>query len=154
MKVRDVMSMAIVEVPAHATCQGAAQLMRQWGVGMLLVTKEGRELEGIITDRDLVTRCLATADEPAQLQVRDYMEQRPTTVEADCDLERALEVMHKTHHRRLPVTEGGKKVVGLLSIDDVALDVKHYTDAFLSVAGQYSRRSRLLETADRRRRGP
>jgi CBS domain-containing protein len=146
MKVRDVMSMAIVEVPAHATCQGAAQLMRQWGVGMLLVTKEGRELEGIVTDRDLVVRCLASGGDPAELPVRDYMEARPTTVEADCDLERALDVMRRTRHRRLPVTEG-KKVVGLLSLDDVALDVRHYTDAFLSVAGQYSRRSRMLETA-------
>jgi CBS domain-containing protein len=147
MKVRDVMSMAIVEVPAHATCEGAARLMKQWGVGMLLVTKEGRLLEGIITDRDLVTRCMTAGGDPATLQVADYMEKEPTTVEADCDLDRALEVMRRTHHRRLPVIEGGNKVVGLLSLDDVALDVRHYTEAFLSVAGQYSRRSRLLETA-------
>lgn len=146
MKVRDVMSMAIVEVPAHASCEGAAKLMRQWGVGLLLVTKEGRELEGIITDRDLVTRCMAAGGDPAHLQVGDYMERQPITVEPDCDLERALEIMRKTRHRRLPVTEGNK-VVGLLSLDDVALDVRHYTDAFLAVAGQYSRRSRLLESA-------
>ena len=145
MKVRDVMSQAIVEVPAHATCQGAAQLMRQWGVGLLLVTKEGRELEGMITDRDLVTHCMAGGGDPAGQHVRDYMEKEPTTVDADTELERALELMRKTHHRRLPAVEAGKRVIGLLSLDDVALDVRHYTDAFLSVAGQYSRRSRLLE---------
>jgi len=63
-------------------------------------------------------------------------------VDADLELERAVEIMRNARLRRLPVTAGGGRVIGILSVDDVAVDVKHYLDGFLSVAGQYSRKAR------------
>jgi CBS domain-containing protein len=138
MKVRDVMSMAIEEIAAEATCHEAARRMRECNVGMLVVTREGRLIEGVITDRDLVTRCVALGADPAQHRIGEYMDRHPTTVEGDLDLERAVEIMRNTRHHRLPVTVAGNKVIGLISLDDVAVNVKHYTDAFLAAAGQYS----------------
>lgn len=145
MKVRDVMSMHVAEIGADATCQQAAQQMRDCDVGLLVVTREGRVIEGVITDRDLVTRCLSLGANPAMAQVGEYMDRHPATVEGDLELEHAVEIMRNTRHRRLPVTAAGTRVIGLLSLDDVALDVKHYADAFLAVAGQYSRRGSLRE---------
>ena len=142
MKVRDAMTMNVVEVAANDTCQRAAQLMRDHDVGTLIVTREGRLIEGVITDRDLVVRCMSLGGDPAEHHVADYMDQHPTTVDADIELERAVQMMRNARLRRLPVTVSGSHVIGLLSLDDVALDVKHYLDAFLAVAGQYSRKAR------------
>ena len=142
MKVRDVMTMSVVEVSADATCQRAAQLMRDQDVGMLVVTREGRIIEGVITDRDLVVRCLALGGSPEEQRVGDFMDHHPTTVDADIELERAVEIMRNAGLRRLPVTVTGTHVIGMLSLDDVALDVKHYLDAFLAVAGQHSHKAR------------
>jgi len=140
MKVKDVMTMSVVVLKATDSCQQAAQAMRDQGVGMVVVTNEGRIIEGVITDRDLVVRCMALGGDPAQRQVGEYMDVHPTTVDADMELERAVEIMRNAALRRLPVTTVGTHVIGLLSLDDVALDVKHYLDAFLAVAGQYARK--------------
>jgi CBS domain-containing protein len=134
------MSRNVVEVSAEATCREAAQLMRDRNVGILLVTREGRILEGVITDRDLVTRCMAPGQDPGRARVGEYMDRHPHAVEGDLDLEGAVEVMRNARHRRLPVTTPPGKVIGLISLDDVAFDVKNYADAFLSAEGQYSRR--------------
>jgi CBS domain-containing protein len=147
MKVRDVMSTRLAEISAAASCQDAAQKMRDEDVGILVVTSGGRVIEGTLTDRDLVTRCVAAGADPAQSHVGDYMERNPTVVEGDLDLERAVEIMRRTRHHRLPVTIARNKVIGLLSLDDVALDARQYMDAFLSVAAQYSRRAGDLEGA-------
>jgi hypothetical protein len=70
------------------------------------------------------------------------MDTHPVHVEGDLELERAVETMRNMGLRRLPVTEGGARVIGVLSLDDVALDAKHYLDAFFSVSGRYSQKGR------------
>jgi CBS domain-containing protein len=141
MKVRDVMTMAVVEVAPDETCQNAAKLMRDQDVGLLVVTKEGRIIEGVITDRDFVVRCMALGGDPAAHHVDDYMDRHPTTVDGDLEIERAVQIMRNSGLRRLPVTVAGARVIGVLSIDDVAVGVKGYLNEFLSVASQYSRKS-------------
>jgi CBS domain-containing protein len=142
MKVRDVMTTAVVEIAATETCQTAAKLMRDREVGILVVTADGRVINGVITDRDLVVRCLACGGDPSTKRIGDYMDRHPATVEGDLELERAVQIMRNACLRRLPVTVGGARVIGILSLDDVASDVKRYIDGFLSVAGQYSRKAR------------
>jgi CBS domain-containing protein len=136
------MTTKVLEVRPEENCQHAAELMRDHGAGTLVVTTGDHMIEGVITDRDLVVRCTALGGDPAAHTIGDYMDRHPTTVDAELDLERAVEVMRNTGHRRLPVTERGIRVIGMLSLDDVALDVKHYLDAFLAVAGQYSHKVR------------
>jgi CBS domain-containing protein len=116
--------------------------MRDQGVGLLVVTTDGRIIEGVITDRDLVVRCMVLGGDPDTQQVSDYMDRHPTTVDGDVELERAVQMMRNAALRRLPVTVAGARVIGILSLDDVALDVKHYLDGFLAVVGQYSRKAR------------
>lgn len=139
MKVRDIMTTSVAHVRANDSCQRAAQVMRDRGVGMLVVTGDGRVIQGVITDRDLVARCMSLGGDPAEQFVGDHMDRHPATVEADTDLERATDMMRNAGLRRLPVTVAGH-VIGILSLDDIALDVKHYVDAFLSVAGGYAKK--------------
>lgn len=142
MKVKDAMTRSVVHAGATESCYRAAQLMRDHGVGLLVVTTKDGVIEGVITDRDLVVRCTALGGDPAQHLIGDYMDAHPTTVAADLELERAVEIMRNADRRRLPVTVAGAQVVGLLSLDDVAVDVKHYLDAFLGVAGHYAGKAR------------
>ena len=141
MKVRDVMTTSIVEVGLDETCQTAAKLMRDKRVGLLVVTKGGRSLQGVITDRDLVVRCMALGGDPATQRIGEHVDRRPATVDGDVELERAVQIMRTAGLRRLPVTVAGAKVIGILSLDDVAVDVKQYLNSFLSVAGQYSHKT-------------
>jgi Mg/Co/Ni transporter MgtE len=69
------------------------------------------------------------------------MDVHPTAVDADLELEKAVEIMRNADLRRLPVTLAGARVIGVLSVDDVAVDIKHYLDAFLSVSGHYARKA-------------
>ena len=76
-------------------------------------------LAGMLTDRDIVVRCVSSGDDPGAVTVRSIMSRDPVTVEAGADIRRAMETMRAAQVRRLPVTEGGK-LAGILSIDDIA----------------------------------
>ncbi len=145
MKVRDVMTTPIIEVAQTDTCQRAAQLMSEHRTGCLVVMSRAGLIEGIVTDRDLVINGIALGREPYRQQVgecmsEDYAGSHPRLVRADLELQEAVQVMEETGVRRLPVTEDGLHVVGILSLDEIALDLKRYLNAFLTVAGQYHHR--------------
>jgi CBS domain-containing protein len=140
--VKEVMTPKVVEMGAQDSCYKAAQLMRDHGVGMVVVTTGPRILEGVITDRDITVRCTALGGDPAARPVGEYMDTHPLSVDGDIELERAVDMMRNAGLRRLPVTEAGSRVIGILSLDDIALDAKHYLDAFLAVASQYAHKAR------------
>jgi CBS domain-containing protein len=109
-----------VTVPQHATIQQAAQTMEQYKVGCLLVV-DGDTLAGIVTDRDLVVRALAPAMNP-DTPVRELISAPVTTLDAADDVGTAYDTFRRSGARRLPVLEGHKPV-GILSVDDLFLDV-------------------------------
>ena len=76
-------------------------------------------LRGIVTDRDIVLRCIAAEDDPAQTQVKDIMTRNCAVVSPDDDAREATRLMAARQVRRLPVLEGGK-VVGMVSLGDLA----------------------------------
>jgi signal-transduction protein with cAMP-binding, CBS, and nucleotidyltransferase domain len=135
MKVKDVMTGPALEVSAEDTCRRAAELMRDHDAGMLVVTRIG-VIEGVITDRDLVTRCVAIGADPGKQRVADYFDRHAVTVDEEYDLDRAMIIMRNAGVRRVPVMRG-ITLVGVLSMDDVAVHLKKYVDAFLALAGQY-----------------
>lgn len=145
MKVRDVMTTPIVEVLETDSVQRAAELMTSRGTGALIVTDKDHFIRGVVTDRDLVTMCVAIGYDPKTLPVgdcvaEDYAGSHPTTVRPDLEVEDAIEVMRRAGVHRLPVTEDGLHALGMLSFDEIAVDVKNYLDAFLSVAARYHKR--------------
>lgn len=101
----------------------AARLMRQRSIGALPVCEDDGTLAGMLTDRDIVVRCVSAGDDPQTATVRGIMSRDPVTIEADADVRTAMTAMRAAQVRRLPVTEGGK-LAGVLSIDDIARSSK------------------------------
>ena len=117
-KVRDVMTPGPIGVDYYQSIGDAARIMRDWGIGAVLVVNE-QALHGLVTDRDLVVRAVAESkgpDEPVgPLSSGDLI-----GVNADDDTAVAVRLMREHVVRRLPVIEDGQ-VVGLVSVGDLAL---------------------------------
>ena len=122
MKARDVMtahpSVITPEVPIHR----AAELMRDRRVGMLPVidSLQSRRLRGVLTDRDIVVRCIAEGRD-ARGTVLDVMSVRHlTTARLDDDVSSVAHKMRRDHVRRVPVVDDEHRVVGVVAVVDIA----------------------------------
>ena len=119
MQVRDLMNPNVVTVEPGSSAALAARLISRHNVGSLPVCGEDRRLRGVVTDRDIVLRCVAAEEDPAQTPVRDIMSRGCATVSPGADCREATRLMSAHQVRRLPVVEGGK-VVGMISLSDLA----------------------------------
>ncbi len=97
----------------------AAQRMRDLDVGALPICGDDNRLKGMITDRDIVVKCIADGSDPGSTMVGSMAQGKPVTVGADDSAEEALKTMSQHQVRRLPVIDG-HDLVGMLSQADVA----------------------------------
>lgn len=118
MKVREIMSNRVLSLRHNDTVLKAAEMLSNHNVGSLPIVTNG-ELVGIITDRDIVLRCVAGRCDATQMRIGEIMSTRLVTVTPEDSVRSAMDVMAANQVRRLPVTEG-KRVVGMLSLADVA----------------------------------
>ena len=116
-KIREVMSTKVVTLDATASPTEAARAMRENDIGALVVERDDRVC-GILTDRDLVVRCLADEDGLDQ-EVGDLCSEELTSVAPDADVGEAIRLMSDRAIRRIPVVENGH-AVGIVSIGDLA----------------------------------
>lgn len=119
MKVRQIMTENVVTVGQREPISHAARLMKRSNLGALPVCDDDGRLRGIVTDRDIVTRCVAGDDDPAETQVREIMSRGVVTCRADDDADELVQAMSARQVRRIPVTDGGK-LVGMVSLADLA----------------------------------
>jgi CBS domain-containing protein len=119
-KVRDVMTADPVTVSKDAPIVEAARLMRDRGIGDVIVT-DGEAAEGIVTDRDIVVRGVAEGADPTQLRVAQVVSGGLAAVGPDDPVDRAIHLMRDRAVRRVPVVESGK-AVGVVSIGDLAVE--------------------------------
>lgn len=121
-KARDVMTAHPSVVTPDDTIRKAAQVMRDRHVGTLPVIDnlKDRQLKGIITDRDIVIRCLA-AGHGADCTVREHMTSRHlTTVRMDDEVSDVAHKMRRDHVRRIPVIADDNRVAGIVAVVDIA----------------------------------
>ena len=128
MKVRDIMTRQVVRVGAEEPVEVAARTLTHYNIGVLPVCGNDGRLCGVLTDRDVVTRCIATGRSPGATKVRDVMTGRVVCAEPDMEAERAAQLMGAQQVRRLPVVENGK-LCGMLSLGDLAGTADHGLDA-------------------------
>lgn len=134
MQARDAIRKPPVTIDVGATIRAAAAQMDQSVVGALMVT-DGGALVGIVTDRDLVVRCIARAVD-AGARIDSMMSTDPVTIDASADLRDALQIFRTQVFRRLPVLEGAE-IVGMLSVDDLVVNlVSDLGNLVRPVAGQ------------------
>ena len=113
------MNPAVVTVEPSSSAALAARLISRHNVGALPVCGGDGRLRGIVTDRDIVLRCVAAEEDPAQTMVRDIMTRNCATVAPGADCREATRLMAVQQVRRLPVVEEGK-LVGMISLADLA----------------------------------
>jgi len=119
MKVSQLMSSNVISVKPEDTAASAARLIAKNNVGSLPVCMEDGKLKGIVTDRDIVIRCIAPESDPETTKVREIMTRGVITIAPDADVREAAQIMSGEQVRRLPVTNEGK-LVGMLSLGDMA----------------------------------
>ncbi len=119
MLVSELMERSPVSVAPEDSCRDAARLLDRCGVGALPVVNADGDLKGILTDRDIVLRCLAPGKDPDKTPVRDCMTRSPVTVSPHDRVETAAERMARGQVRRLPAAEGGK-LAGMVSLGDLS----------------------------------
>jgi CBS domain-containing protein len=106
-------------LPPQATALEAARRMRERGVGTLVVVNEQRQPMGLVSDRDLTLRVMATAHDASSTPIVDVMTPMPTTVLESTSMESALAQMRMGRMRRLPVVNGRGTLVGMVALDDI-----------------------------------
>ena len=119
MLVRDLMNSNLVTIAPAESAALAARLLSRYDLGALPVCQNDGRLRGIVTDRDLVLRCLAPGEDPRRLPVGDIMTRACAWVSPGAELSEAAAVMASAQVRRLPVVDN-HKVVGMLSLGDLA----------------------------------
>jgi len=117
--VSDVMSSNVRLIAPEDSVQQATRLMRDEDTGVLPVG-EGDRLVGIVTDRDVALRVIAEGKDPLRTKVREVMSQEPKYVFEDEELEHVADNMAQEQIRRLPVVNRNKRLVGIVSIGDLA----------------------------------
>ena len=120
MKVKDCMTKNVICVGEFESADVAARLMARYNLGSLPVRRLDGSLSGMVTDRDIVVRCVAAGDDPEHTRVAEIMTRRILAAEPDRSVDEAARLMAREQVRRLPVQEHGR-LVGMVSLGDVAV---------------------------------
>ena len=142
MKVKDIMTQGVISIHPEETAEVAARTLTQYNIGALPVCGSDGKICGMVTDRDLVIRCMASGRMPADTKVRDVMTSQVTSVKPDMELGVAAHLMGRCQIRRLPVTENGK-LCGMVSLGDLANredSVMDAADALMDITANISDR--------------
>ena len=142
MKVKELMTDHVIDIGQEEPVSAAARTLTHYNIGVVPVRGRGGALCGMLTDRVIVTRCLAAGRMPENTRVREIMTPKVYSVTPDMDASLAAHMMGRLQIRRLPVVDNGK-LCGMLSLGDLAgQEESAYdaADAFGEITSGISRR--------------
>lgn len=142
MKLREMMTTPAIRIHPDESVAVAARTLNHYNIGILPVCGSDGRICGLVTDRDLVTRCLASGKSPASTTVRDVMSSRIVSAKPDMDAAEAAALMAREQVRRLPVLENGR-LCGVVSLGDLATREEttyEATDALTGISSSLSSR--------------
>jgi CBS domain-containing protein len=119
MSVGRICTRVVATAAPEETVLAVARRMATHNVGALVIVNGKREAMAIVTDRDIVLRCVARELDPGTTPVERVMTRAARSVDESTPIEQALRTMASAGTRRLVVTGEGGKLVGLLALDDV-----------------------------------
>jgi CBS domain-containing protein len=119
--VDDIMTRTPVSLSGQNSVRDAARHMRESHVGAIVVVQGRGELFGIVTDRDIVIRCIAQGLDPDKTPLHEICTPELATLSPDDEVDHAVALMRDRAVRRIPVVKNGK-AVGILSLGDLALE--------------------------------
>ncbi len=122
-KCREVMTGDPVCCVPTDTVARIAKLMKTANIGSVPICEDrhGKQLLGIVTDRDLALQVVAENRDASSTKVQDIMTRQPLACRADDDLQTALDAMEKHQVRRIPVVDDDRRLIGMISQADVAV---------------------------------
>jgi CBS domain-containing protein len=124
MKIREMMTKNVQSIWPDASIQEAAKIMDEIDSGALPVC-DGDRLVGIVTDRDIVIRSTSAGQSPTQTRVRDVMTSPISYCFDDQSVEEAGQIMKSQQIRRLAILDRGKRLKGILSLGDLAIESRN-----------------------------
>jgi len=128
MKVRELMTKSVIDIRPEESVSVAARALTHYNIGMLPVCGSDGRVCGLITDRDIVTRCLAADRSARTTTVQEVMTANVIAARPDMDAALAASLMGREQIRRLPVLENGR-LCGMVSLGDLARDAQTSIDA-------------------------
>lgn len=120
MQLKDIMTQHVEVISPEATLQEAAEKMQQFDIGPLPVY-DGKQLVGMLTDRDIIVRAVAKGYDPKTTPVREAMTPDIAYSFEDQDVQEAARIMEECQIRRLPILDRAKRLVGIVSLGDLAV---------------------------------
>ncbi|HTK96323.1 MAG TPA: CBS domain-containing protein [Terriglobales bacterium] len=119
MKVREIMTSNPRTADLDTTLEAIATMMKDEEVGVIPVLDDDR-VAGLVTDRDIVVRCIAAGKDATECTAEDVMSDEVKSIDPEADVNEAARLMSEVQIRRLPVVAGGR-LVGMLSLGDIAV---------------------------------
>lgn len=127
MKIADVMIRDPVVVKPDASCRRIAQLMRDNKIGSVIVSIEEKPV-GVVTERDLVHRVMAGGMDPKRCFASEVMTKPVVAVGVHGDVDLAVDMMNEYKIRRMVIVDNKDKVVGILTTDDLAKNLRSMSE--------------------------
>ncbi len=134
MELKDIMTKTPVKIRAGESVAVAARLLSGYHIGALPVCDDAGHLCGMVTDRDLVVRCMAQGKRPEDMTVQQVMTRRLVTADPEMDTAVAAQLMGREQVRRLPVVKNGK-LCGMVSVGDLTSYAEGSYDAAEALEG-------------------
>lgn len=125
---RDIMTKDVKSVHADASIRDVARIMRDENAGVVPVVGDDDTLQGLVTDRDIVMRSVAEGKDPMRLTVADLMTRDLDAATPDEALVDVVRLMGDEQIRRVPVVDEHDRLVGIISLADVATRADYDTD--------------------------
>ena len=138
---------SVVTIAPDKPIADACRLLQENNVGCVVAT-DGDQLQGIVTDRDIALKVTGEKRDAQRTTVRDVMHANPISISVNKSLHDLTALMHAHHVRRVPIVDGGNKVLGIATLDDLLLLLsEEMSDMGKGVAGALFRRPNPNEPA-------
>ncbi|MCB2305169.1 CBS domain-containing protein [Clostridium estertheticum] len=121
MKISEIMTKEVISLSVDDTVERAAQIMKEYNIGSIPVNTKGRGLVGIITDRDIILRCVAEGKDIKVQKIREIMTSNPVVGDENINVNDATRIMGERQIRRLPITSNNE-LIGIVTLGDLALE--------------------------------
>lgn len=121
LKVGDIMTKNVIVVPMGKSVVEAAKMMKKHGIGSVIIVETGKDkmAKGIITERDIVHKLLASKKDPYKTTVEDIMSRPLRVIRPETNLEEVAKTMRKNNIKRLPVVNEKGELIGIISEGDI-----------------------------------
>lgn len=145
MLVKEIMSKQVICARPDETIVSVAKKMKDEKIGAVPVCNAGKLL-GMVTDRDIVTRAVAKSSDLSQFTAGKVMTNKPISSRETETIEDVVHLMEQNHIRRLPVMDTGDHLVGMVSLDDIAVHSPHELSGEALEALSFAKKSQPAPT--------